>query len=246
MALTRLMALPRLLLMSSHGTSSSLARSSLVSRTALPAEDLMIQLTEIVKAQLVFYDARCDERHKTRLTDEDYDDEAEEKMTEEEEFENENIRQVKTVVVVVSLALSLSLSLSLSRCLLPSLTVPLSLALLITHALIFLSQTHSITQVGDLIHTLFGNAGVGFLRYFNDLLPHVVKMLQPFPVRTHCVHHLAISIFDDLVEYCGPRSFEYAEHFAEAMVAYLSDPQPELRQACAYGIGVCALHGGEA
>jgi hypothetical protein len=54
----------------------------------------MVQLTEIVKAQLVFYDARCDERHRTRLTDEDYDDEAEEKMTEEEEFENENIRQV--------------------------------------------------------------------------------------------------------------------------------------------------------
>jgi hypothetical protein len=127
------------------------------------------------------------------LTDEDHDQEAEEKMTEEEEFENDNIR-----------------------------------------------------QVGDLIHTLFGNAGANFLPYFNELLEHIDKMLVPYPERTHFDHQLAISIFDDLVEYCGPKSFEYIDHFGEAMCIYLMDANPELRQACAYGIGVCAMHGGEA
>jgi hypothetical protein len=100
--------------------------------------------------------------------------------------------------------------------------------------------------VGDLIHTLFGNAGANFLPYFNELLEHIDKMLVPYPERTHFDHQLAISIFDDLVEYCGPKSFEYIDHFGEAMCIYLMDANPELRQACAYGIGVCAMHGGEA
>jgi hypothetical protein len=40
-------------------------------------------------------------------------------------------------------------------------------------------------------------------------------------------------------------SYNYHQYFLEAMVRYVCDKQPEVRQAAVYGIGVMAMFGGE-
>lgn len=40
-------------------------------------------------------------------------------------------------------------------------------------------------------------------------------------------------------------SVKYTQYFLAQMMSFLSDKQPELRQASAYGIGVMAKFGGE-
>ena len=48
-------------------------------------------------------------------------------------------------------------------------------------------------------------------------------------------HQWGLCIFDDLVEYTGPQSLNYQQHFINPMLHYITDPQPEVRQAAAYG-----------
>lgn len=41
-----------------------------------------------------------------------------------------------------------------------------------------------------------------------------------------------------LTEYTGANSAQYQQFFLQPMLAYIKDPQPEVRQAAVYGCGV--------
>lgn len=59
-------------------------------------------------------------------------------------------------------------------------------------------------------------------------------------------HQWGLCIFDDVIEFCGPSSVKYQEHFVQAMLHYVTDSQAEVRQAAAYGCGIMAQYGGAA
>jgi hypothetical protein len=55
---------------------------------------------------------------------------------------------------------------------------------------------------------------------------------------------LAVCIFDDLVEYTNEQSYPLFTHFVPLMLEYTLDTNPAVRQAAAYGLGICAQNGG--
>ena len=57
-------------------------------------------------------------------------------------------------------------------------------------------------------------------------------------------HQWGLCIFDDLIEYAGPQSLNYQQHFVNQMLHYVCDTQAEVRQAAAYGCGVMGQFGG--
>jgi len=67
-------------------------------------------------------------------------------------------------------------------------------------------------------------------------------MIQP--QRPGSERQWALCIFDDLIEYCGPLSASIKGFFLPHILNNLLDEIPEVRQAAAYGIGVCGKCGG--
>jgi importin-5 len=55
----------------------------------------------------------------------------------------------------------------------------------------------------------------------------------------------AICIFDDVLEFCGPQSYQYSEHIINPLISGMRDENANNRQAAAYGVGVAAQKGGE-
>jgi hypothetical protein len=49
-----------------------------------------------------------------------------------------------------------------------------------------------------------------------------------------------------VIEFLGPASVKYQEHFVQPLLHYLGSPQAEVRQAAAYGAGVLGQFGGPA
>lgn len=54
-----------------------------------------------------------------------------------------------------------------------------------------------------------------------------------------------LCIMDDVLEFCGEKSWEYSMHIIEPLIAGCRDPAPANRQAAAYGVGVAAHKGGQ-
>ena len=127
-------------------------------------------------------------------------------------------------------------------------------------------DTYTLSKLGDLIHALFSTHKEAFLPVFDQLLPLLSKLLEPNHPWTD--HQWGLCVFDDLIEYGGPNSLNYQQHFVNQvytenrknfhtmsavclqkcfpfqMLHYISDPQPEVRQAAAYGCGVMGKNGG--
>ena len=70
------------------------------------------------------------------------------------------------------------------------------------------------------------------------MLPYFTRMLTPDRPPTD--RQWALCVFDDLIEACGAQSVQFGEHFVPAMMQYLQDEHPYVRQAAAYGVGVMA------
>lgn len=51
-------------------------------------------------------------------------------------------------------------------------------------------------------------------------------------------------MIDDVIEFTGAESWRYHELCLPALTACLLDAAPEIRQAAAYGIGICGRFGG--
>jgi len=103
-------------------------------------------------------------------------------------------------------------------------------------------DVYTLSKLGDLIHALFSTHKEEFLPVFDQLLPFTAKLLEQ--TNPWSDHQWGLCIFDDLIEYAGPQSLNYQQHFVNPMLHYVTDPQPEVRQAAAYGCGVMGQHGG--
>lgn len=97
------------------------------------------------------------------------------------------------------------------------------------------------SELARSIHTVFMTHRLTFLPYFDKILPSVVHFLQH---ENPSARQWALCVFDDLIEFTGPQSFAYSSHFLERMVNSISDANNDVRQAAAYGLGVCGQFGG--
>jgi importin-5 len=80
-----------------------------------------------------------------------------------------------------------------------------------------------------------------FLPVFNQLVPHILRMLRA--VNMPASRKVACYIFDDIVEFLGPLSLQYFPAFLPPMIECVVHDDAELAQAAAYGVGLCAQHG---
>ncbi|KAJ1658463.1 importin subunit beta-3 [Dispira simplex] len=99
-----------------------------------------------------------------------------------------------------------------------------------------------LTEIGETIHHLFLSQGSDFLPYFDRLLPMVLSFLQDAQSSTS--QQWAICVFDNMIEFTGPASWSYQQHFAQALVQGATSAHNEVRQAAIYGLGVTAQFGG--
>ncbi|EAT37896.1 AAEL010159-PA [Aedes aegypti] len=105
------------------------------------------------------------------------------------------------------------------------------------------ADIYLLSRISDIVHSLFLSYKDGFLPYFQQVVPHFVKLLDPS--RTWADRQWGLCIFDDLIEYSGPMCAQYQAFFMQPMLEYVKDPQPEVRQAAVYGCGVLAQYGGD-
>ncbi|RKP36795.1 armadillo-type protein [Dimargaris cristalligena] len=99
-------------------------------------------------------------------------------------------------------------------------------------------------EVAKAIQKVFVCHGPAFLPHFDQLVPMVLTFLQD--AGSSSARQWAICVFDDLIEFTGPASWNYHQHFLPSLLAALSDPELDIRQAAVYGIGVAAQYGGPA
>lgn len=92
-------------------------------------------------------------------------------------------------------------------------------------------------------HCVFKYHGANFLRHWQRL-DNVYRLFLKSDDPTR--RQWALCIVDDVLEFCGPQSIQYAELISQPLVQGCRDPSPAIRQAAAYGIGVAARHGGDA
>ncbi|KAJ2866574.1 importin subunit beta-3 [Coemansia aciculifera] len=102
----------------------------------------------------------------------------------------------------------------------------------------------AIDEVAKALHAVFSTHGKAFVSEFHTVLPVARKYLNE---RDPAARQWAICVFDDLVEFSGPESVQYAADFMQPIGAALAErASSDLRQAAAYGVGVMAQFGGEA
>jgi hypothetical protein len=105
--------------------------------------------------------------------------------------------------------------------------------------------------LGDLIRTILKfkvntpEMTSRFVSLFEQLLlPTYASLLTP--ITPAFLKQWALCTFDDLIENLGSVSYKYHLYFLRPMIEALSDySHSGIRQTAAYGIGVCAMYGGE-
>ncbi|PKC17490.1 ARM repeat-containing protein [Rhizophagus irregularis] len=97
-------------------------------------------------------------------------------------------------------------------------------------------------ELSKTLHVVLKTHGTSYLPSFDKLLPIVTLFLAD---ANPAARQWALCVLDDIVEFTGPASWNYHTHFLEKMIASLLDIASDVRQAAAYGIGVCAQFGGE-
>ncbi|KAJ6164943.1 hypothetical protein N7470_003615 [Penicillium chermesinum] len=100
-----------------------------------------------------------------------------------------------------------------------------------------------LSDMNKAFHTIFKNQGTTFLGAWQRLLPlyeNFIKSNDPTQ------RQWAMCIFDDVLEFCGERSWEYKDYIMQPLAAGLVDENAANRQAAAYGVGVAAQKGGVA
>ncbi|KAJ1961863.1 importin subunit beta-3 [Dipsacomyces acuminosporus] len=102
----------------------------------------------------------------------------------------------------------------------------------------------TVDEVAKAVHAVLKTHGIGYVPLFQTMLPVVLKYLNE---NDPAARQWAICVFDDLVEFAGPASSQFAGDFLQPIAGALREANsPDLRQAAAYGIGVMAQFGGDA
>ena len=99
-----------------------------------------------------------------------------------------------------------------------------------------------LSDMNKSFHIIFKNQGVSFLPHWERLLPYYDSFITSADPSQR---QWALCIMDDMLEFCGPESYQYKDHFVKAIMDGLSDTMPANRQAAAYGVGMAAKNGGE-
>ncbi|KAK3305552.1 armadillo-type protein [Chaetomium strumarium] len=100
-----------------------------------------------------------------------------------------------------------------------------------------------LSDMNKAFHCVFKYHGVNFLRHWEHLLPTYQGFLKSDDPTQR---QWGLCIMDDVLEYCGPQSSQYANYITQPLLQGCQDASPAIRQAASYGIGVAARHGGEA
>lgn len=99
-----------------------------------------------------------------------------------------------------------------------------------------------LSDMNKAFHTIFKNMGVNFLVPWQRLMPFYDTFINNAdPMQ----RQWAICIMDDVLEFCGPQSWQYSDHIMQPLINGMRDENANNRQAAAYGIGVAAQKGGE-
>lgn len=100
-----------------------------------------------------------------------------------------------------------------------------------------------LSDMNKAFHTIFKNQGQSFLPHWERLLNYYdVFVTNQDPTQ----RQWALCILDDVLEFCGPASWNYHTHIVQPLVDGMRDDAPANRQAACYGAGVAAHKGGEA
>ncbi|RMZ75758.1 hypothetical protein DV737_g5144, partial [Chaetothyriales sp. CBS 132003] len=99
-----------------------------------------------------------------------------------------------------------------------------------------------LSDMNKAFHTIFKNMGLAFLPEWQRLMPFYDAFITS-PDATQ--RQWAICIMDDVLEFCGPQSYQFADHIMQPLVNGLKDANAANRQAAAYGVGTAAQKGGD-
>lgn len=98
-----------------------------------------------------------------------------------------------------------------------------------------------LSDMNKAFHTIFKNQGTTFLPSWQRLLPFYDAFITS---QDPTQRQWALCIMDDVLEFCGPESWNYKDHIMQPLAAGLRDENAANRQAAAYGVGVAAQKGG--
>jgi hypothetical protein len=99
-----------------------------------------------------------------------------------------------------------------------------------------------LSDMNKAYHCIFKNHGEAFLPAWERLAATYDAFLKsPDPTQ----RQWGLCIMDDVLEFCGEKSWNYSKIIVEPLVTGCRDPAPANRQAAAYGIGVAAHKGGQ-
>jgi hypothetical protein len=98
-----------------------------------------------------------------------------------------------------------------------------------------------LSDMNKAFHCIFKNHGVNFLPAWERLHATYEAFLKS---QDPTQRQWGLCIMDDVLEFCGERSWTYNTAIIEPLIAGCRDTAPANRQAAAYGIGVAAHKGG--
>jgi len=100
-----------------------------------------------------------------------------------------------------------------------------------------------LSDMNKAFHTIFKNQGQTFLPHWERLLNYYDLFVSN---QDETQRQWALCILDDVLEFCGPASWNYHSHIVQPLIAGMRDNAPANRQAACYGVGVAAHKGGDA
>ncbi len=99
-----------------------------------------------------------------------------------------------------------------------------------------------LSDMNKAFHCIFKNHGVDFLPSWRALASTYEAFLKSSDPTQR---QWGLCIMDDVLEFCGEKSWEFNAYIIEPLIAGCRDPAPANRQAAAYGVGVAAHKGGQ-
>lgn len=98
-------------------------------------------------------------------------------------------------------------------------------------------------ELGEVIGKLAKVHKAGVLRSFSEtLFPIAIQLMHP--QKAPHDRQIGLCMLDDMLEHCEGAALPLYQTFLPAMVNYITDSNPSVRQAAVFGIGLCAQFGG--
>ncbi len=99
-----------------------------------------------------------------------------------------------------------------------------------------------LSDMNKAFHTIFKHQGPSFLPHWERLLNfYTMFVTNPDPTQ----RQWALCIFDDVLEFSGPQSWNYSSHLIQPLIDGMRDDVAANRQAATYGVGIAADKGGQ-